>query len=161
LDSCSATRPPLIVGLVKIGNTVVIALLTSPLHRVMSGSTAVIRYHGRKSGREISTPVQYVRDGEDVLILVGRPQSKTWWRNFESERDIDILVQGTWKTMQALARKGGVEPEAVSELLDLYLTKIPRAARSLGEGTREDQIRRAVMVKAQPSALNSGRGGSA
>jgi hypothetical protein len=140
----------------KFGNTVVIALLKSPLHRVLSGSTAVIRYHGRKSGREISTPVQYVRNGEDVLILVGRPESKTWWRNFETERAIDILAQGTWNKMKARAFKGAVEPDVVSGLVDRYLSKFARAARSLGEGTREDQIRRAVMVKAQPSALNSG-----
>jgi hypothetical protein len=122
-------------------------LLRSPLHRVLSGSTDVIRYTGRHSGRMITTPTQYARHGDGIVILVGKSEEKSWWRNFhDEERRIDVLLEGGWVTMSARAIVGAEEPEAAAPLLDAYLARFPRARRLLGDGAREEKVRRAVLV---------------
>ena len=132
-------------------NTIVVRLLDSPLHRLMSGSTDVIRYAGRRSGKTFTLPTQYATRGEDVIILVGRPDSKSWWRNFSEDRDIEVLIKRRWLEMVGRAVVGSVDPEVAEPLLDAYLAKFPRAARVLGpdDGHR---VERAVLVWCRPRA---------
>jgi hypothetical protein len=54
------------------GNAVVLAVLRSPVHRLLSGLALELRYTGRRSGREYVLPVQYVRAGGRIVI---RPQA--------------------------------------------------------------------------------------
>ena len=108
----------------KIANVVVAGVLRSPLHRTLSGSVDLVRYPGRRSGREILTPTQYAPLGEDVVILVGRPETKTWWRNFLLDRDIDLLIGGRWTPMTAWAIVGVDTPDAAAPLLDAYLARV-------------------------------------
>jgi hypothetical protein len=51
---------------------------------VFSGSTVAVRSTGRRSGQHFTLPVQYARQGADLIILAGRPQTLAWWRNFDS-----------------------------------------------------------------------------
>ena len=97
-----------------VGSVFVKAVLRSPFHRVLSGSTDVIRYTGRRSGRVITTPTQYASLGEDLVIMVGDPLAKKWWRNFTDERDLDVLVRGSWRPMRGRAILGAEEPETVA-----------------------------------------------
>lgn len=131
-------------------NSVVSALLRSPFHRLLSGSTDLIRYTGRRSGREFTTPTQYARCGEEVIILVARPETKTWWRNFTTDRDIDVLMQGRCVPMTARAVVGADEPETIAPLLQAYLVRFPRAARVLGDETNGSRAQRAVIVWCRP-----------
>jgi deazaflavin-dependent oxidoreductase (nitroreductase family) len=133
-----------------VGNAAVSALLHSPLHRLLSGSTDVVRYTGRRSGKQFTTPTQYVRHGDDVIILVGRPETKSWWRNFSADRDIDVLVQRRWIPMTARAVVGAEEPETIAPLLAAYLERFPKAARALGGATAESRARQAVVVWCRP-----------
>ncbi len=140
-----------------VGNTLVATLLESPLRGVLSGSVDVIRYVGRRSGREISTPTQYVEHGDDVVILVGRPETKTWWRNFRQDRDLEVLVRGTWRPMVGRALIGADEPDVVAPLLDAYLARFPKAARGLGDDA-ETRVQNAVMVRCRPRPRSTARG---
>jgi hypothetical protein len=130
-----------------VGNTFVAALLSSPLHGLLSGSTDLVRYTGRRSERQFTTPTQYVRLDDDLLILVGRPEAKTWWRNFREERDLDVLLQGRWRPMRGRAVIGADEPETIGPLLDVYLQRFPKAARALDGATPEARARGAVVVR--------------
>ena len=133
-----------------IGNRFVRAVLDSPAHRLLSGSTDVVRYRGRRSGREYATPTQYARRGNDLIILVGRPDTKSWWRNFREERDLDVLVKGRWMPMTGRAVVGSEEPEIVTPLLDAYLERFPKVARQLpGDSTGEKAVA-AVLVRCRP-----------
>ena len=134
----------------SIANRFVSALLRSPLHRLLSGSTDVIRYRGRRSNRSISTPTQYVRDGDDIVILVARPETKTWWRNFRAGREVQVLLQGRWTSMTAQSVLGSEQPDRIGPLLDAYLSRFPKASRALGGGTNEDLVARAVVVHCRP-----------
>jgi len=134
----------------SFANACVATLLRSPFHRLLSGSTDLIRYRGRRTGREITMPMQYAECGSDIVILVGQPDTKTWWQNFRTERDLDLLIRGRWSPMTAIAVVGADDPGAIGPLLDAYLARFPRAQRMLGGGTTGDRARRAVIVRCHP-----------
>ena len=133
-----------------VANSVVSGLLRSPLHRVLSGSTDLIRYTGQRSGRQVVLPTQYARLDDDVIILVGRAEAKTWWRNFTTAGDIDVLLRRRWVPMTARAVIGADDPETVAPLLEAYLARFPRAARALGDETNGSRARGAVIVWCRP-----------
>jgi hypothetical protein len=134
----------------RAANLVVATLLRSPIHRLLSGSVDLVRYTGRRSGREFTTPTQYAEVGDDVIILVGRHSSKTWWRNFTTEHDIDVLLRGRWRPMKARAVVGAEEPATIAPLLDAFLEKFPKATRALDQGSSESLHPSAVVVWCRP-----------
>ena len=71
-------------------------MLRSPLH-VFMGGIMLITVTGRKSGRAISTPVNYARDGDTLLIA--SKVDRTWWRNLRGGAKVTVLING--KTYQA------------------------------------------------------------
>lgn len=107
-------------------NRVVCAVLRSPAHRLLSGSVALVHYRGRRTGRDITTPVQYVRDGHRVVLNAGRPRTKTWWRNFTSSHPLDICIEGKWTPMTGVAVDGSADPARAAKLAELYLHRFPR-----------------------------------
>lgn len=132
---------------VKIINRLVETVLASPLHRLLSGSTAVIRYSGRRSGRHYSTPVQYAPDGDEVVVFAGRHETKTWWRNFATGRDAEVLFGGEWQSMIGTAVVGSEGPDGTRDLREVYLARFPKAAKTLG-AARDAAV--AVMVVFEP-----------
>jgi len=134
----------------SFANRVVCKLLESPAHRLMSRSTDVIRYKGRRSGRTFATPTQYAAYGDGLVIFVGRPDTKTWWRNFSNDGDIDVLVAGHWRAMTARAVIGADEPDTIGPLLDAYLRRFPRAARQLDTTAEASGGGNAVVVWCRP-----------
>jgi len=75
------------------GNGLVLALLRSPVHRLLSGMTIELRYTGRRSGRQFTLPVQYAREGNRLLVAVQDP-SKAWWRNFRTPQEVEVRLRG-------------------------------------------------------------------
>jgi len=132
------------------GNGFVSAVLGSPLHRLLSGSTDVVRYTGHRSGRSFSTPTQYARCGDDLIILVARPETKSWWRNFRHAGELEVLVQGEWLAMTGRAVVGADEPETIAPLLDAYLARFPKATRALEGDTDASRAGHAVVVWCRP-----------
>lgn len=133
-----------------IGNWAVAGVLRSPAHRLLSGSIDLVRYTGRRSGRRITTPTQYARVGDDVVILVGRPDAKQWWRNFRDPGDLEVLVRGEWLPMTGRVLTGAREPDAAAQLLKSYLDRFPRAGRALDGDTVEAKAAQAVIVLCRP-----------
>lgn len=137
-----------------VQNRVFSWLLQSPLHGVLSGAVDLVRYEGRRSGRTVTTPTQYARFGDDVVIMVGHPERKTWWRNFETEHDLDVLVRRTWLPLRGRVVRGAEEPTVAAPLLDAYLERFPRVARVLGNGTRDQQLGAALFVWCRPRMIS-------
>ena len=50
-------------------NPIMASLLRSPLHRWLSRNTMLISVRGRKTGRMLTTPVNYVRVGDELLVV--------------------------------------------------------------------------------------------
>ena len=80
------------VRLQKLYDPVVAAVLRSPLHGVMSDSVMLLTYRGRKSRKIFTTPISYVRDGEDLLAVASRDHA--WWRNLRGGAPVRVRLRG-------------------------------------------------------------------
>lgn len=129
-----------------VGNKVVGAILKSPLHPVLSGSTVLVKYRGTRTGKEYATPVQYADAHHGLVVLVGRPDTKTWWRNFTEMQTIQVLLRGDWVPMTAHTLRGDEDPEAVTPLLRSYSKRFPKAVGDLAGDGPDDKVRSAVVV---------------
>ena len=87
----------------RTANPVVRAVLSSPLHPLLSRSLALITVTGRRSGRRYTVPVGYRQDGDRVLINVGWPERKHWWRNLEDPAQVEMRIGGAGRKGQASA----------------------------------------------------------
>lgn len=132
-------------------NTVVEKILQSPAHPILSGSTVLIRYTGRRTGTEYTTPVQYADAHHGLVVMVAEPETKTWWRNFTEMGQLQVLLAGTWVPMTAHALRGADEPDAVEPLLRSYAIRFAKVAKSLDGNTLEERVRNTVVVWLRPA----------
>lgn len=129
-------------------NAIIIALLRSPLHRMVSSGIVLITYNGHKSGNIFSVPVSYVRDDEeDNVLWTTSLRRRTWWRNFRSETPVILRLQG--KIRRAMA-DAFYEEEDAAEALFYFLQLKPEFANHFdvafddeGEPAEEDVAREA------------------
>lgn len=105
-------------------NGLIAALLRSPLHGMLSKNMMLITYQGRKSGRSITTPVNYIADGNRLLTVSLR--ERTWWRNFRGGAPASLRLRG--KEVPAQGRVVE-DPAAVAAGLGEYLQLTPQLAR--------------------------------
>ena len=108
------------------GNSFVTWMLKSPLHPLM-GSTLLLTVTGRKSGRKISVPVNYFRDGNDLWIVSKR--DRTWWRNLKGSAPVSVRLQG--HEFPAVG-EAIVDDATVLSQLGQYVRMLPASARYLG-----------------------------
>jgi hypothetical protein len=87
----------------RTANPVVRAVLSSPLHPLLSRRLALITVTGRQSRRRYTFPVGYRQDGDRVIIHVGQPERKHWWRNLTETGQVEMRIRGTRCNGQALA----------------------------------------------------------
>lgn len=73
-------------------NPVVRSLLRGPAGSRLGRKLLLVRYRGRRTGRELELPVGYVRDADRLLVVVGAADAKTWWRNFATPQPVQLLV---------------------------------------------------------------------
>lgn len=88
-------------------NAVAAKLVDVPLlGNVVRRNLVMISYVGRRSGKTFTTPVNYRRIGDEVVIRVGLPSAKTWWRNFLGDGGpITLQLNGTDRTGHAIAAR--------------------------------------------------------
>ena len=79
--------------------------LASPFG-ALSGRVVLVRYTGRHSGLPRQLPVNCEPFEGGYLIRVGRPESKTWWRNFTSPWPIELVRKGRRIEGSAVAVSG-------------------------------------------------------
>jgi hypothetical protein len=87
----------------RTANPLVKGLLRSPLHRLVSGNLALITVTGRLSGREYTFPVGYRERGGHVVIFVGMPEQKRWWRNLVQPAQVRLRLRGGERTGTGVA----------------------------------------------------------
>ncbi len=74
-------------------NRMMSAILRLPLvHRMLSSQILLLTFTGRKSGKTFTTPVEYNREGDQVLLLTKR--FRPWWRNFQSPASVTVRIAG-------------------------------------------------------------------
>lgn len=137
----------------KIANPLVSLILRSPLHGMLSASLLLLTYHGRKSGKEYSLPVQYAQFDHTLVIVPGNPHQKTWWRNLSGGYPVEITLRGQSLSAKAYLQQGEAEADTVTELLQHYLQRFPAAARL--HNVRQDQAGSFDVEDLRRAALNT------
>jgi deazaflavin-dependent oxidoreductase (nitroreductase family) len=114
----------------KVTNPFVRIILNSPLHSMLSGRLILVKYTGRKSGKEHSLPVQYAKSHDELVLVAGYHQHKKWWRNLLQQSIVKVCYRGKWFEASAKAFDGDVEVIA-PPLLD-YVKRFRASARIRG-----------------------------
>jgi len=109
------------------GNSFIKFILRSPLHGLLSKSTLLITVTGRKTGRPITTPVNYVRDNDALWVISKR--DRKWWRNLRGGAQVSLHLRG--RDIKAFA-EAILDPTMVATQLACYIQQIPYSTRSLG-----------------------------
>ncbi len=110
----------------KIFNCFTSRFLRSGFHGIMSGSTLLITVTGRKTGKRISTPANYVCAGNKIIIT--SDQQKNWWRNLRENPSVTIILKNQEFNTEARLVESGDE---LLIYLEKYFTGLPSAAKYL------------------------------
>ena len=105
-------------------NPVMRFLLRSPLHPILSKSIMVVTFWGRKSGRQFSTPVRYLRDG-DVVRCYSSTDTQ-WWRNLRNRARARLLCAGEERDYVTEVIEN--DPEKIRAALLHYFSHFPQDA---------------------------------
>jgi deazaflavin-dependent oxidoreductase (nitroreductase family) len=97
----AATSSRALQRLSRMGSPVVRWILSGKSHSLMSRRLLLVSFTGRKTGRSYTTPVSYVRDGNELLI----PGGGKWWKNLAGG-PVRVRLQGSWVP---------VSPEVITE----------------------------------------------
>lgn len=109
-------------------NRMMATLLRTPgVQRILGKAVALITITGRRTGREITFPVSYARDGDDVLITT--KAFRTWWRNLQDHPQITLRLAGRDHLARAQVAVG--DPAALPDLI-AFLTGRRQDARAYG-----------------------------
>ena len=129
-------------------NSIIVAILRSPLHAMLGSTFLLITYTGRKSGKQYTVPTNFVRE-DDVLYVTSR-RERTWWRNMLDGAPVKVRMQGRdyAATASAIADDTGVAAK-----LPMYLSHVPGLVKYYdvavdADGTFEaESIARAAHVR--------------
>ena len=86
-------KPPRSVRI--LANAIATIILRSPWHRMRSERLLLLTFTGRKSGKEFTTPMRYVQEGETLKLQVVR---SPWWKNLVGEATVHVLLHGELRT---------------------------------------------------------------
>ena len=111
-------------------NPVVRAILSSPLHRLLSRSVLLLTYRGRRTGERYTLPVQYAPRGEHQLVIwPAQPERKVWWRNVADGASVEIRRgrEADTATVRVLAEANPIRDAAIQA----YRERFPKAGARL------------------------------
>lgn len=91
-------RPPRPVRI--LANAIATAILRSPWHGMRSERLLLLTFTGRKSGKEFTTPLRYVQEGETLRMTVVYP----WWKNLVGGATVRVLLRGKIRSGTAEVR---------------------------------------------------------
>jgi F420H(2)-dependent quinone reductase len=96
-------RPPRPVRI--LANMIATTILRSPWHQMRSNRLLLLTFTGRKSGKEFTTPLRYVQEGEILRLTVVYP----WWRNLIGGATVRVLLRGRMRsgTAEVLPEEDG------------------------------------------------------
>lgn len=84
----------------------------------------VLEHVGRKSGKRFETPLLYLEDGEDLVVVAsqgGLPRNPQWYANLGAHRDVHVRVKGQGRrAVRARTATPDERDELWSRLVELY-----------------------------------------
>ncbi len=110
----------------KFLNQLMSSIIRSPLHSLVDKHIMLLEFQGRKSGKTYTTPVGYVRQGDELITFTDH----TWWKNLRTNPGVRIYMQGKW--YQSKAEVVHEDKEAVAEGLLTFARLSKSGARAYG-----------------------------
>lgn len=107
-------------------NKLMMWMLRSPLHKIVSKNIMLITVTGRKSGKTYTLPVSYVQDGDLVLCSTDR-DVRNWWKNLRDGANVVLQLRG--KEVAGYATAIADDQEAIAKGIETMLTAVPRDAK--------------------------------
>lgn len=120
---------------ITIGNPIMKFLLRTRWHKVASESIILITVTGRKTGKQYTTPVNYIEDEESGILTILTHKHRTWWRNLRGEAPVTVVLRGETLTGTGHVYEDGPER---AESFYYYLCAAPRLAPHLGVETDDE-----------------------
>lgn len=68
------------------------------LRRLADHQVIELRFTGTRTGKPVALPVMYAQHGDQLVVLVGGPDAKRWWRNFRKPHPVRVLLRGVTRT---------------------------------------------------------------
>jgi deazaflavin-dependent oxidoreductase (nitroreductase family) len=116
-------------------------VLRSPLHAMISKTTLLITFTGRKSGKTYTTPVSYSQHNDRVYIFT----HADWWKNLRSGTPVTVRIRG--REFQGLAEPIAEDKQAVAAGLMAHLRKVPFDSKFYGVTYDDHKNPRAAEVE--------------
>ena len=119
-------EPPLPKAVYKVVNPALKLLLSSPFHRLISGSLMVLAFRGRKTGRRYTLPVGYLQNGDRLLVFT----HSRWWKNLRGGAPVTVRLRG--RTLEGVATPID-DPQAIASATQQLVARHGSAmARRMG-----------------------------
>ena len=125
------SRRDRLLGVMKVSerlfgfvNPVIVAMLRSPLHPLMSSSILVIEFTGIKSGTRRTVPVRYMQTGNQVCCTTSL--NTGWWYNFKAPQAVELTLAG--KRIAGIATAISHNPNMLSPILRELWSRHPADA---------------------------------
>lgn len=107
----------------KVINPMMMAVLKSPFHNILSKGIMIITFNGRLTGRKYSTPVSYYQADDEVICFT----HANWWKNLKGSAPVQLLVRG--KELGGSAEPIPDDTEIKLDGLNKLLQAVPGDAR--------------------------------
>lgn len=85
--------------------------------------TLLLEHRGRKSGKVFVSPLLYMEDGADVIVVAsqgGRPQNPQWYWNLVADPDIYIEIGAQRRAVRAHTATAEERARLWPRLVELY-----------------------------------------
>lgn len=115
----------------SVVNRIVLAVLGSRAHGMLSSSVLGVRVHGRRTGRVIELPVQFAATAGGYVTYPAHPAHKQWWHNVEAPTEVEVLVGGAWHPALGHVVRPS-EGEYAARVAD-YRSRWPKVAVAAGD----------------------------
>ena len=83
----------------------------------------LLEHTGRKTGQPRTTPLVYLADGENVVVVAsqaGRPENPMWYLNLRADPDVAVVVGSERRLVRAHVADGAERALLWPRLVDLY-----------------------------------------
>jgi F420H(2)-dependent quinone reductase len=85
--------------------------------------TLLLEHRGRKSGKLFASPLVYIKDGDNVIIVAsmgGRDENPQWYHNLIADPDVHIEMGRDRRAVRAVLASPEEKKELWPKLVDAY-----------------------------------------
>jgi deazaflavin-dependent oxidoreductase (nitroreductase family) len=85
--------------------------------------TLLLEHQGRKSGKTFVSPLIYIADGNDVIVVAsagGRTENPQWYRNLLAHPDVYVQIGPDHRAVRAVVANASERARLWPRLVDAY-----------------------------------------